>query len=95
MKYILDDKKIMQFLCDEKMSVTEFAKKHKMTVNTINRVLEGKPVYFSTVVKLANATNYHPRDLILGTIYAEDEGRQVKTDEYCRQLAHDGYFKWK
>lgn len=68
MKYILDDRKIIKYLVEEKIAITSFAAKAKVTPATLNRAMNGDEVAFSTVVKISNALNVRPEALILASV---------------------------
>lgn len=68
MKYILDDKKILDFLVDNKISMTKFAQDINLDWRAMNRALDGDPVLLSTAQKIARAMNLHPHAVILCSI---------------------------
>lgn len=71
MKFILDGKKIRQYLCEDQTSITQFAAKTKIAIPTITRAIDGGEVYFATVIKIAKGLKVHPNALILAEIKAK------------------------
>ena len=71
MKFILDGKKIREYLCEDQTSITQFAKKSGLTIPTITRAIDGGEVYFSTVSKMASSLRVFPDSLILAEIKAK------------------------
>lgn len=65
MKYILDDKKILDFLAEKKISMTKFAQDINLDWRAMNRALGGVPVLLSTAQKIARAMDIHPHAVIL------------------------------
>lgn len=44
--------KLKEYIDNENLSKTQFAYESKITLNTLRRVLEGKPCYRSTVTRI-------------------------------------------
>lgn len=71
MKFILDGKKIREYLCEDQTSITQFAKKNGLTIPTLTRAIDGEEVYFATVSKIAGGLKVSPHALILAEIKAK------------------------
>lgn len=84
MKYILDDRKIIKYLVEEKIAITSFAAKAKVTPATLNRAMNGDEVSFSTVVKISNALNVRPEALILASIKTKSYASLLKDNPPSR-----------
>ena len=97
MKYVLDEKPIIKFLCDNKLALKNFAKQMKMSLETLNNALAGQPVMLQTVRKIADAIGYQANSLILGQISTKDPppSRPQNSALYNRQLPENRYSKWK
>ena len=97
MKYILDEKPIIKFLCDKKLALKNFAKQMKMSLETLDNALDGQPVTLQTVRKIAGAIGYQASSLIIGQISTKGPppSRPQNSALYNRQLTENRYSKWK